>query len=97
MRIGSADKTQQIRDRAYQIWQQQGEPEGLHTDHWPQAEQELRKASQMAEKKKKAARRVSRKLNRPVMLLSAGAHFLGTDEQRPRPKNDRRNVAAAPS
>ena len=36
MHIGSADKTQQIPDRAYQ-----GEPEGLHTDHWLQAEQEL--------------------------------------------------------
>ena len=41
MRIGSGDKTQEIRDRAYQIWQQQGEPKGLHTDHWLQAEQEL--------------------------------------------------------
>jgi hypothetical protein len=37
----TADKTQQIRDRAYQIWQQQGEPEGPHNDHWLQAEQEL--------------------------------------------------------
>jgi hypothetical protein len=34
------DKTQQIRERAYQIWQEQGQPDGLETDHWRQAEQE---------------------------------------------------------
>jgi len=36
-----SDKIQRVRDRAYQIWQQQGEPEGLHTEHWLQAEEEV--------------------------------------------------------
>jgi hypothetical protein len=35
------DKTQQIRERAYQLWHEQGNPEGLATDHWLQAEREL--------------------------------------------------------
>jgi hypothetical protein len=27
-----------IRKRAYQIWEEQGRPEGLHADHWHDAE-----------------------------------------------------------
>jgi hypothetical protein len=34
-------KAQVIRERAYQLWQEQGEPTGSHLDHWLQAEQEL--------------------------------------------------------
>ena len=37
-----SDKTQQIRERAYQIWHEQGNPEGLAIDHGLQeAEREL--------------------------------------------------------
>jgi hypothetical protein len=36
-----SDKIEQIRLRAYELWQEQGEPEGLATDHWTQAEREL--------------------------------------------------------
>jgi hypothetical protein len=36
-----SDKTQQIRERAYQLWQEQGEPEDQSVDHWLQAEHEL--------------------------------------------------------
>lgn len=32
----------QIALRAYEIWQQQGQPMGLDTEHWYQAERELR-------------------------------------------------------
>ena len=42
-----SDKTQQVRERAYRIWQAHGEPEGRHTDHWLQAEQELGKSIDM--------------------------------------------------
>jgi hypothetical protein len=31
---------EKIRERAYQLWQQLGEPEGQHEDHWLQAERE---------------------------------------------------------
>jgi Protein of unknown function (DUF2934) len=27
-----------VRKRAYQIWEEQGRPEGLHADHWRDAE-----------------------------------------------------------
>ena len=27
-----------VRKRAYQIWEEQGRPEGLHADHWHDAE-----------------------------------------------------------
>ena len=30
-----------IRERAYQLWEQEGRPEGRHLDHWLQAEHEL--------------------------------------------------------
>ena len=30
-----------IRDRAYQLWEDQGKPEGKHEEHWHQAEREL--------------------------------------------------------
>jgi hypothetical protein len=36
-----ADIAQQIRERAHQIWEEQGRPDGLAVDHWCQAEREL--------------------------------------------------------
>jgi Protein of unknown function (DUF2934) len=35
------DILQRIRQRSYQLWEQEGRPEGRHLDHWLQAEQEL--------------------------------------------------------
>ena len=35
------DKTDQIRQRAHQIWEASGHPEGQAADHWQQAEAEL--------------------------------------------------------
>lgn len=37
----SDERDAQIRDRAYRIWQSEGEPEGRDQDHWSQAEREL--------------------------------------------------------
>lgn len=34
------EREQQIRDRAYRIWQEEGEPHGRADDHWSRAEQE---------------------------------------------------------
>ena len=34
------DKDGTIRDRAYAIWQEEGEPEGRDADHWHRAESE---------------------------------------------------------
>jgi Protein of unknown function (DUF2934) len=38
------DGTPSIRERAYQIWEEQGRPEGLHDHHWRLAELELAEA-----------------------------------------------------
>lgn len=37
--------TDDIRARAYAIWQQKGEPEGRDAEHWAQAERELADAA----------------------------------------------------
>ena len=34
------EREQKIRDRAYRIWQDEGQPEGREQAHWAQAEQE---------------------------------------------------------
>jgi hypothetical protein len=36
-----AQAKQRIRDRAYQIWLEQGKPDGKDQEHWLQAEAEL--------------------------------------------------------
>ncbi|APX66224.1 DUF2934 domain-containing protein [Sphingomonas sp. gentR] len=35
------DRGEQLRQRAYGIWQSEGEPHGRDRDHWEQAEREL--------------------------------------------------------
>ena len=37
----AADILRRIRERSYQIWEQEGRPAGRHLDHWLRAEQEL--------------------------------------------------------
>lgn len=37
----SSHLAEEIKARAYQIWQQQGCPEGLEEQHWRQAEREI--------------------------------------------------------
>jgi hypothetical protein len=37
----SNDREEQLRQRAYEIWEAEGRPEGRHKDHWHQAEREL--------------------------------------------------------
>ncbi|MDF2797923.1 MAG: hypothetical protein K0R85_667 [Devosia sp.] len=34
-------KDGRTRERAYQLWEQEGRPEGRHEDHWHQASQEF--------------------------------------------------------
>jgi hypothetical protein len=35
------DREDVIRRRAYEIWEDEGRPEGLHQEHWGRAEREL--------------------------------------------------------
>ena len=42
------EREEAIRRRAYAIWNESGRPVGQHLRHWPQAEQEVSKAEQVA-------------------------------------------------
>lgn len=35
------DREQQVRERAYALWEQAGKPEGKADDYWQQAEREI--------------------------------------------------------
>jgi len=37
----NGEKEQRIRERAYQIWLDEGQPEGRDQEHWHQAETQL--------------------------------------------------------
>lgn len=37
----NGEKEQRIRERAYQIWINEGQPEGRDIDHWQQAETQI--------------------------------------------------------
>jgi hypothetical protein len=49
------DREAEIRQRAHEIWESEGRPEGAHERHWKQAEQELKKRFHRAPVQKKAA------------------------------------------
>ena len=36
-----ADQEDRIRQRAHQLWEEQGRPEGMHDQHWEQARSEM--------------------------------------------------------
>lgn len=46
---------EQIAGRAFEIWKQEGEPEGREKEHWLKAESELRKEGSKSQKGKKAS------------------------------------------
>jgi len=35
------DRDQRVRDRAYEIWEQEGRPSGRERDHWERADREI--------------------------------------------------------
>ena len=41
-----ADRDDLIRERAYRIWQERGQQEGSHDEHWSSAEQEHAEAEE---------------------------------------------------
>ncbi|TPI47572.1 DUF2934 domain-containing protein [Mesorhizobium sp. B2-9-1] len=50
------DKHERIRQRAHEIWEQAGRPEGAHMEHWDQAAAEIDAAGKpKAKSPKKAA------------------------------------------
>ena len=52
------DRQDRIRQRAHEIWEQAGRPEGAHQEHWEQATAELDGA---VAKPKKAAKKADAK------------------------------------
>jgi hypothetical protein len=41
----AGDEKQRIRERAYELWEREGHPQGRHLDHWVQAERETQSGS----------------------------------------------------
>ena len=44
-----ARKYEKIRERAHQLWEQAGRPEGRHDEFWYQAEQDAREMEELRE------------------------------------------------
>lgn len=40
--MGKEEHSEQIRQLAYEIWEREGRPEGKESEHWQQAEREIR-------------------------------------------------------
>jgi DUF2934 family protein len=43
-----SDREKRVRERAYQIWQREGEPHGRADEHWAQAEAEIELEHELA-------------------------------------------------
>jgi len=56
-----SDKDDLIRERAHQIWQERGQPEGSAEDHWYAAEQELAEAEEAEAAKKEPSKEPAKK------------------------------------
>ncbi|TPK94531.1 MULTISPECIES: DUF2934 domain-containing protein [unclassified Mesorhizobium] len=49
------DRHERIRQRAHEIWEQAGRPDGAHMEHWDQATAEIDEAGRPKKAAKKAA------------------------------------------
>lgn len=81
------DRNQNLRERAYRIWEDQGRPEGRHEDHWHEAERSFEGEVPEPSEKNPAAKAPRR---------SAGPKAAnGAAETAPSPKPSRRRSAKA--
>ena len=64
------DRQDRIRQRAHEIWEQAGRPEGAHQEHWEQATAEIDGA---AAKPKKAAAKPVKAAAKPKAAKPAAA------------------------
>ena len=68
------DRQNRIRQRAHEIWEQEGRPEGAHERHWRQAENEMAAADAKPVKKPAAPRKpAAAKAARPAAAKAAAA------------------------
>jgi len=52
-----SDREERVRERAYQIWQREGEPHGRADEHWAQAEAEVELEHELAADRAAAGRK----------------------------------------
>lgn len=79
------DHQERIRQRAHEIWENEGRPEGRDADHWTQAEQELREqsaenpAGEQAQPAAEAMAPKARKPRKPAAKSAAGGKAAQAD------------------
>lgn len=59
------DRDERIRQRAYEIWQKEGAPEGRQAEHWQQAEREIDGETEPKRGKKAAAKPAKSEAEKP--------------------------------
>ncbi|CDX62127.1 conserved hypothetical protein [Mesorhizobium plurifarium] len=64
------DRHERIRQRAHEIWEQAGRPEGAHLDHWDQATAEIDAAGKP---KAKSSKKAAAKAEKPKAKAPAKA------------------------
>lgn len=62
----SMTREEQLRQRAYRIWESEGRPDGMEAEHWARAEREL-----AAEEPEPAAAPPARSRRKPSMVEKA--------------------------
>ncbi|TPI12722.1 DUF2934 domain-containing protein [Mesorhizobium sp. B4-1-3] len=65
------DRHERIRQRAHEIWEQAGRPEGAHLDHWDRATAEIDAAGKAKSPKKTAAKAEKPKAKAPAKAKAA--------------------------
>ncbi|PEQ14569.1 hypothetical protein B2G71_03070 [Novosphingobium sp. PC22D] len=50
-----SDKTDRIRQRAHEIWEREGKPDGRHEDHWAEASKQIEAEDASGAKPKRKA------------------------------------------
>lgn len=66
------DRHERIRQRAHEIWEQAGRPEGAHMEHWDRATAEIDAAPKpMKAPKKAAAAKVEKPAKAPAKAKAA--------------------------
>jgi DUF2934 family protein len=85
-----SDREKRVRERAYQIWQREGEPHGRSDEHWAQAEAEIELEHELAADRAAAGQKPMTE----APLRSEPARRQGRNEKTPT-NNRRRGKAEA--
>ena len=67
------DRQDRIRQRAHEIWEQAGRPEGAHQEHWEQATAEIDGAAKPKKAAKKADAKPAKAAAKPKAAKPAAA------------------------